>query len=59
MPRALAYETLRIFARRYRIPLTYTCHGVRRGKTFRLLNQQIYDFEQSHGIRNGLHRDKF
>jgi hypothetical protein len=54
-PTAVAYQTYKDFAKKYRIRLTYVCAGKRIPKTFALFKKQIKEYETKNNIRNGLY----
>ena len=53
MATAIAYETYRMFAKRYGIRLT--TGKPRRNKTFKEFQTQIRNYEAKHNIRKGLY----
>jgi hypothetical protein len=57
--RLLAYETVKQFARRYKIRLTKSVDGKRTSKTQRQLSTEIFNYEKRNDIQGGLYDGYF
>ena len=55
VPVAVAYESNKMFAKKYCINLTYVVNGKRKKKSLKQFQREIYDYEERNNITNGMY----